>query len=307
MNITLRQLQAFVWVVKTGKFTLAAQKMHITQSALSTLIKELEAGVAVRLLDRHTRKVEMTEAGTGFYAMAERTLGDIENAVANAHDLATLKTGRVSLVASTVMSAGLLPAVLREFKALFPNVKIELHDVAEEEIMNVVRSGRVDMGIGTSVGVDSEIDEVKLLDDRFIALCDENHPLVKKRRITWHDLQGFPFVALAPASPIRQLIDQTMREANATFDIAYEVSFATTVLSLVGAGLGVSILPMNNHPYLPAFRIHAREVTSPTVTRKISVLTRAQRSLSPAASQFLAFLQQYIARRPGLMSAGIER
>ena len=72
MKITLRQLRAFVLVAQTKQFTLAAERMHITQSALSTLIKELELRVEVQLLDRHTRMVELTEAGRGFYQIAKK-------------------------------------------------------------------------------------------------------------------------------------------------------------------------------------------------------------------------------------------
>lgn len=306
MNLTLRQLQAFVLVVQTRQFTLAAQKMHITQSALSTLVKELESSVGLKLLDRHTRRVEPTEAGLGFYVMAEKTLADLENAVAHAHDLASLRTGRVSVAASTVMSAGVLSKVFKQFKSRYPDIHIVLRDVAEEHIVDMVRSGHTDIAIGTSADPDQEIDETPLLDDRFIALCCKDHPLAQQRHIAWRDLQGFPFIALAPTSPIRQLIDAATREAGVTLDIAYEVSFATTVLSLVGVDLGVSVLPMNNHPSLPAFRIHAREVIAPMVTRQISIFTRRHRALSPAAAQFTAFLRAYVTSHPDTAPSAIR-
>src|SRR5271155_3605175 len=104
MNVTLRQLRAFVTVSQTGQFTLAAERMHITQPALSTLVRELEGALKVKLLDRHTRMVRLTEAGSGFYAVAEKTLSDLDNAITNTHSLATLSSGRVSIAASTVIS-----------------------------------------------------------------------------------------------------------------------------------------------------------------------------------------------------------
>lgn len=306
MNLTLRQLQAFVLVVQTRQFTLAAHKMHITQSALSTLVKELESSVGLKLLDRHTRRVEPTEAGLGFYVMAEKTLADLENAVSHAHDLASLRAGRVSVAASTVLSAGLLSKVLKDFKSRYPDIRIVLRDVAEEHIVETVRVGHVDLAVGTSAEPDQEIEETPLLVDRFIALCCEDHPLSRQRHIAWRDLEGFPFIALAPTSPIRQLIDATTRDAGVALDIAYEVSFATTVLSLVGVDLGVSVLPMNNHPSLPAFRIHAREVIAPVVTRQISIFTRRHRGLSPAAAQFVAFLRDYVASHPDTAPSSIR-
>lgn len=297
MDVTLRQLRAFTLVARVGQFTLAARHMHITQSALSTLIKELETAVGLRLLDRHTRRVQLTEAGLRFQQEAEKTLSNLDSAVAELHDLASLRAGRVRVVASTVISSGLLAKAFKEFKALHPDVQFVLHDVAEEDIMRTVLAGNVDFGIGTSNELAHGLDEAHLFDDRFIALFHQDHPLARRRRIAWPELQGLPFIALASKSPIRKLIDQALHRAGLRLNIVNEVSFATTVLSLVGAGIGVSVLPMNNHPSLPAFQVRGSRLVDPVITRKISIFTQNRRSLSPAAQAFAEFLHDYVKRR----------
>lgn len=293
-NVTIRQLRAFALLAQTGKFTLAAQRMHITQSALSTLVKELEQGVGVRLFDRHTRMVEMTEAGADFYEVAHKLLGELDTAVANMNGLAALRNGRVRIVASTVISASLLSGAFKAFRSLHPGVQFVLHDVAEEEILRVVASGAVDFGIGTFLDTDEDIAESHLFDDGFIALCAPEHPLARKRRIRWRDLQGEPFIALAPGSPIRRLIDDTVAREGLRLSVVNEVSFSTTVLSLVSAGVGISVLPMNNHPYLRGFEVHAAPLVAPGVTRRISIFTQRRRSLPPAAEAFIAFLHAQV-------------
>lgn len=298
-NVTLRQLRAFVLLAQTGKFTLAAQRMHITQSALSTLVKELEQGVGARLFDRHTRMVEMTAAGADFYLVAQKLLDDLDTAVAGMGDLAALRNGRVSIVASTVISASLLSGAFKAFRGLHPGVQFVLRDVAEEEILRVVASGTVDFGIGTFLDADGDIAESHLFDDGFLALCAPEHPLARKRRIRWRDLQGEPFIALAPGSPIRRLLDDTMAREGLRMNVVNEVSFSTTVLSLVSAGVGVSVLPMNNHPYLRGFDVHAAPLVSPSVTRRISIFTKRRRSLSPAAGAFIEFLHAQVRRPAG--------
>jgi len=297
MDLTLRQLRAFILVAQTGQFTQAAQHMHITQSALSTLIKELEAAVGLRLFDRHTRMVQLTEAGMRFHQEADKTLRSLDSAVADLHDLASLRAGRVRVVASTVISSGLLARAFKEFKELHPNMQFVLHDVAEEDIMRMVLSGSVDFGIGTSNELEHGLDEEHLFDDRFIALFDQNHPLAQRRRIAWSELQGLPFIALASKSPIRKLIDNAVQRAGLRLNIVNEVSFATTVLSLVGAGIGVSVLPMNNHPSLPAFQVHGSRLVDPVITRKISIFKPGHRASSPAAQAFARFLHDYVKRR----------
>src|SRR5690606_37218517 len=120
VEITLRQLKAFVFVARTRQFTAAAQQMFITQSALSTLVKELELTVGLKLFDRHTRRVELTEAGTRFYTQAEKILQSLEDAVSDLRDWGALRSGRVRVVASTVISSGLLSPAFKEFKSRWP-------------------------------------------------------------------------------------------------------------------------------------------------------------------------------------------
>jgi len=295
MDITLRQLRAFVLVAQTGQFTLAAQKMHITQSALSTLIKELEAGLTVRLFDRHTRRVELTEAGRNFQREAEKTLLSLDNAVTAMQELSNLKTGRIRIVASTVISSGLLSPAFKRFKEIHPDIHFELHDMAEEEIMGMVLSGAVDFGIGTSNEVELGLDTEHLFNDRFIALFPEDHALAAKTQVAWRELQGLPFISLAAKSPIRKLLDTELRLHGLEMQTVNEVSFATTVLSLVSAGIGVSVLPMNNHPYLPAFGVQGRPLVEPEITRRIAIFKPSYRSLSPAADAFRQFLRDMVA------------
>ena len=294
MNLTLRQLRAFVLLAKTRQFTQAAQRMHVTQSALSSLIKELEHGVRIKLFDRHTRRVELTSAGAGFLHTAEKTLAELEQAVHDLHDLAAVRQGRVRIVASTVISSGVLSPAFKVFRQQHPNVHFVLKDMAEEDILNTVLSGAVDLGIGTSAGPVKDLDQLPLFNDSFIALCSVNHPLASRSRLAWRDLQDQPFIALAQNSPIRKLINQTVEDMGVHLNIVNEVSFATTVLSLVAADLGVSVLPMNNHPYLPAFEVHSAVLTRPVVQRKISVFHLKGRSLPPAASAFIEFLRKHV-------------
>ena len=104
-NITLRQLRAFVEVVRSAGFTAAARKLHLTQSATSLLVRELETQVGLQLIDRTTRQVALTEAGQEFLERAERILMDVDLAVANAQDLVHKRRGRVSIATSPLLAA----------------------------------------------------------------------------------------------------------------------------------------------------------------------------------------------------------
>src|SRR5512146_1724896 len=99
MNITLRQLQAFVAVAGAGGFTGAAEHLHVAQSVVSILVKELEAELGIRLFDRTTRRVELTEAGREFQANAQRLIADLDHAVRQTQDLVERKRGRIAVAA----------------------------------------------------------------------------------------------------------------------------------------------------------------------------------------------------------------
>ena len=190
----------------------------------------------------------------------------------------------------------MLSPAFKAFRLEHPDIKLVLKDVAEEQIPQTLTAGDADFGIGTCFALEesSNLAETPLFDDRFIVLCSKDHSLALKEQIAWSELQDQPFIALAPASPIRKLIDDTANQQGVRLAITNEVSFATTVLSLVSAGVGVSVLPINNHPYLPAFDVHSAALTDPIITRKISIFTQKNRSLSPASSAFIEFLKKFV-------------
>ena len=112
MNLTLRQLRAFVLVARSGSFTRAAKSMHLTQSALSQLIRELEGALNTRLVDRTTRSVSLTVPGKEFVASAQRILDDLEQAIGNVDKLVAKQRGRVVIASPVVLASNLLPPIV---------------------------------------------------------------------------------------------------------------------------------------------------------------------------------------------------
>ena len=294
MNITLRQLRAFVAVARLGRFARAAERLHVTQSALSMMVRELEAQLGVRLFDRHTRMVRLTEAGAEFLPVAEKTLADLESAVAQSRDLAALQRGRVSIATSTVLAGTLLPWAVGEFARRHAGVRCVVKDCAEPEIRQRVRMGDVDFGIGTTLDPDSELLEVPLLEDRIAALVADRHPLAARRSISWRELAAYPLVLLATGSPLRTMVDRALVEAGVSVAPAYEASFSSTVISMVAAGLGVAALPVNARQVSPKVKVHVRPLVRPTVPRRVSLFLRRDIAPTPAAEAFQSFIQGYV-------------
>jgi LysR family carnitine catabolism transcriptional activator len=294
MNVTLRQLQAFVAVAQHGQFALAADRLHVTPSALSMLIRQLEEQTGARLFDRHTRLVRLTEIGAEFLPVARKVLADLDSALSQSRELTALRRGRVSLATSTVLAATVMPEAIRRFGASWPGITVVLRDVVEQDIKRLLRAGDVDIGVGTALHADADVDEETLLSDRLVALLPHDHTLASRREISWRELAAQPLIALAQGSPLRALADQALAAADATAQPAYEVGFSSTVISMVAAGLGVAALPVNARQLTPKVRIAVRPLVRPVVPRRVCLFKPRDRGLSPAAEAFRTFLREHL-------------
>lgn len=297
MNITLRQIRAFVATATLGRFVLAARHLNVTQSALSMLVRDLEIEMGVRLFDRHTRMVRLTGAGEEFLPVARKTLSDLEIAVGQSRASAALNRGRVSVASSTVLGATLLPWAISRFCARHPGITVVLRDVAEEEVRPLVRQRAVDLGVGTALDPDPELDEQALFEDQLTLLCPHDHPLTKRRAATWKALAAYPLIALHAGSPLRTMMDRTFTQAGMVVTPAYEVEFSSTAISMVAAGLGVAPLPVNAREVSPRVRVKAVALEQPVVPRRVAIFTRADTLPAAAAQAFIGFVQEFVVAR----------
>ncbi|MBN9528419.1 MAG: LysR family transcriptional regulator [Alphaproteobacteria bacterium] len=292
MNITLRQLQAFIAVAIDGNFTRAAQRLHIAQSAVSVLVRELEAELRVRLFDRTTRRVELTEAGREFRGSAEKLIADLEYAVRNTHDLVERKRGRFTVAAPPLLAAALLPPVVASFARDYPGVRVTLLDAGTDQIVARVKSGEADIGVGTFAADDEGLARVRLARDTLMLFCQSSHALAAVTQPGWSALRDAPLITLTPDSGIRALVDQGYQAAGIEMNIAFEVSQISTALALVEVGLGVSVLPAYAMAWSPSAGIAARPLAEPQISREVAVIMRSFRSLPPSANEFIQRLQQ---------------
>lgn len=298
MNVTLRQLRAFAEVARRRSFTSAARHLHLTQSALSHLMRELETQLGTRLIDRDTRNLSLTAAGVELLQSAERILGEVDQTVSGLRDLVAKRRGRVTVAAPPVLAASILPAAMARFKAAHPAVTLRLLDVLTGQILEAVRSGEADFGVGTFRTSEPEVQLDTLYEDRLVAVLPAASPLARRRRLAWKDLHDAPLVMMSSASTFHYLVDRAASQAGLPAAPAYEVGYMGTAIALVEAGLGIAALPAYARSMIDSRKAVVRPIDSP-VTREISIVTRAGRSLSPAAQQFASVLRETFSLLPG--------
>jgi DNA-binding transcriptional LysR family regulator len=294
MNLTLKQVRAFLTVAQVGSFTGAANRLHLTQSAVSVLISELEGVFGLRLFDRTTRAVQLTDAGREFQPVAQKVLAELQAAIASSRELAAQKRGRVAIAATPLMSSLLLPGAIARYAQLQPGVSVVLHDTSAAQIQPKVRDGEVDFGIGTFERSARELTAQPLMTDSLVLACGATHALAPRRRVAWRELAGHPFVALTRDNSVGQLINETLAGAGVDIHPAYEVAHLWTVVGMVDAGLGVAVLPSYAKRIVQMYAIRIVQLVEPSVRRETSFLTRRDRRLSPAAQGFQDFLKGYV-------------
>lgn len=297
MDITLRQLRAFVAVAQTGGFTRAAESLHITQSALSGLIKELEGQLGLRLIDRSTRRVYLSELGTEFHAVAVRVLRDLDDALENLDNIKRLRRGLVRIAAPQLMASTILPSALAEFRLVHPDVEIHLQDCAVEDVISDVLSGEVDIGIGPQRDPVAGLTIDPLFELPFMVVFPTGHALEAHADIGWQDLSAYPLITLEG-----QFTDQLSREvldSHSAMAIrpAHQVAFMSTALSMVHTGLGITVCMPYARSLVDLYGLRLRPLHSPEIRRRFFVYSRQHVSLPPAAQAFVEYLHAYVGRR----------
>lgn len=294
MNVTFKQVQAFVAVAETTSFSRAAEQLNVAQSRISVLVSDLERELGVRLFDRTTRRMELTVPGREFRPHAEKLIADLRHAVEDTHALGERRRGRLTVAAPPLIMEALIPKLLVPFKRDFPGVRIVMIDARTERIVEAVKSGEADIGIGTFPQQEEGLVRTRLARDALLLFCQNKHPLASVQRPRWRDLVGLPVISLTRESGVRQLVEYGCNAAGIVIQSEYEVALATTALALVEVDLGVCILPANALSVARSRPIVARPLSHPTIAREITMIARHGRSLSPAAAEWVQRLQRHM-------------
>lgn len=293
-NLTLRQLRAFRAVASAESFTAAAEQLHLTPAAVSGLIKELENQVGVRLLDRNTRAVSLSDVGREFFPAAERVLQDLDMAVSSLTELKERRRGIVRIAAPEVLSCTLVPRAMAEFNALYPDIKLHFADVPVEEVIARTRLGEVDLGITPESMLHSELEGVELLSAKLMLAVRREDPLGQRRSVSWGSIREQNFVTfhrrfsdLSPFSQVKS--DKQFLPHHVTV-----VQRVNTAFAMVQAGFGVSACPLFGKELAKGFDLVLIKLTHPQIERSYNIIRRAGYSQAPAVETFRKFMMEFV-------------
>ncbi len=290
-NVTLKQVRAFVAVVQSSSFAEAAEVIHLSQPALSSAIKVLESAMGGRLLVRTTRTFALTPEGESFYPVALRLLADWDGALDDLHNRFALREGKISIAAMPSFAGNQLPVAIRTFKDANPGVKITLNDVIAEEVVAMVRSGRVELGVSFDPGENDDLIFTPLFEDRFVAVVPTGHPLQKQKQVSASKLLAYDFIALQAPSRVRELISREFASRGLRLSPAFETHQLATIGRMVANGLGLSVVPSLCQQQMNELGAFCLPLVKPAIKQQVGLITRRRYPLSAAAEAMAAILQ----------------
>ena len=283
-NVNMKLLQTFLAVAERGSFRLAAETMHRSHSAVSAQIQQLEEQLGVRLFERTTRSVALTDEGRVLRDSAWRSLYELDLGLRQIRETSDLKRGQLSLASSPNLAAIYLPSVLAEFTRAYPHISVNVYELTSTDLFEAVRNRRVDFAIGPQAH-DSAFRYRTILVEPLQALVPWVFYPKLKSRISLGNLVKLPLLLSSPATAVRSLIDATMRECGLTPTVRFQFIQSPTIVAMAEAGVGAAILPSSSLSRAIAPTARILDLVEPTIRRKMALITLPNQVLSPAAAR----------------------
>lgn len=281
MNV--KQLRAFLAVAQCLSFAQAGERLHLSQPALSLAIKSLEEDLGGQLLTRTTRNVGLTPEGETLLPLARQLLADWDNTEELLRQRFTLQMGKVSVAAMPAFAGNLLPGALKVFRGRYPRVNVAVHDVINEQVLEMVRHRRVELGIGFEPESSNSLLFTPFYMDRFVAVVAADSPLAGRDEVTWGQLLQEDFIALQRPSAVRLLLEQAVLARHGKLSVAFESHQLATVGRMVANGLGVSAVPSLCIEQMQELGAVCVPLVEPRIERRIGMMMLAEHKLSAAA------------------------
>jgi DNA-binding transcriptional LysR family regulator len=301
MNISSRQLKAFLLTARLGNFTRAAEIMHITQAGLSVMMRELEVQLDARLFDRTTRTVTLTGAGEKFLPAAIRALDEIEDAAAQINAIGEKARHTLRIAATPFVASNLLPPICRQFRSSFPEVKIQLVDCALKQVHTLVESGEVDLGFGFFFKAARGIERTLLHSFQLMQVTpDDGAPHAGAGTASWSALSNATLIALPADNPIQQLVETHLAPIRPRHEEKSAFNYFETLIAMAASGMGTTILPSLAMLACQRYKVRCDLLVEPKVALGLYQISKRGRSKTPAMAEFTDTL---ISALPGLMGS----
>src|SRR4029077_8450008 len=285
----LHQLRYFCAVAETGSFSRAAEQSHVSQPSLSQQIMKLEDELGARLFDRLGRSVRLTDVGNTFLPRARSVLRELEVAKGDVVERKDSISGLVTVGVIPTVAPYFLPSRLTSFSRKCPEALLSVMEEITPVLLDRLRAGAVDVAILALPIRGHEFETAPLLTERLFAALPKNHTLAKRRSLVLKDLRSEPFLLLRDGHCFRDTAVAACDRARLHPQIVFESGQFSSLLSMVGAGMGVSIVP--EMAIEKKSQCRYVRIADEQAVRTIGMAVLRGRSLTRAHRAFLAHLR----------------
>jgi DNA-binding transcriptional LysR family regulator len=294
-DLNARQLRAVLAVAEYRSFIAAASALNISQPALTRTIKQVEVSLGVPLFSRTTRQVTMTAAGKEFASLAERVLNDLKIGVDNVRRHGAEPQGQV-IVASVLSLAGaMLPKLISAFSMRFPGIEIHLREGLHANVVDDVRAGAADFGIGYGEAAPEAFVCEDLGSETYHLVLPTGHPLARQPAVRLNALKGLSLVSFPAESQTRRMLDKAAAAEGQALRYVITANRLPTLFALVRQKVGLTVVPASERPSASDRRITSRPLVAKDLSVRLAVLRLRDRELSLAAAEFIGVVKNWLA------------
>lgn len=291
-----RRLLVLREVARRGSLSAAAESLRYTTSAVSQQIAALEREVGVRLLERRARGVVLTEAGEVLLGHAEKVFDELDAAEAALADLVALRRGRVRIASFATAGASIVPSTVDRFRSRYPEIEVQVEQATSRDGISRLRRGRLDLVLAVDQAVAPDLDVVTLFDDPFQLALPATHPQALAADLRLTDLGGQRWIDVPAEVAGGGVLARSLDALGVKYRIAHESDDYTAIHEMVGAGLGLALLP-DLALFPPNADVVLRSLGPDAPTRTIQAVTRRADLRSPATSAVLDVLREFAPQR----------
>lgn len=297
MNVSTRQFQAFLAVARLASFTRAAEEIFVTQAGLSLMLKDLEAQVGARLFDRTTRSVHLTPAGEALLPVVRNMVAEWQRATSNIGRLSAEAEQEVTLAATPLIAASVLPRWLEEFQKEHPGARVQVSDLDRRQILLGIEAGEIDVGLGAffkpAVGIERQL----LATFQMVRLSAKPAGSTARKprmlpRVPWTALANDRLLPLPADNPIQKLVDGQLRTQGLTPDRQGASQNIQAIIAMVEAGHGVAALPAFVTPACARYEVAIQTLVDPLVPIDFFVVSKKGRLKTALAATLMDALRK---------------
>jgi DNA-binding transcriptional LysR family regulator len=292
-TMDIRHLEYFVEVARQKSFSKAASITHVSQSAISKMIKDLETELGTSLFNRTSKYVQLTDAGMIFLDQAQQVVVMFQNLTTEFENKIKMEKGKIFIGLPPITSSTIFAELLGEFKKKYPQIEISLSEYGSKKVALAIQDGTLDIGVICIVPDGQSVDSLSFTKDPLSVIVSSQNPISQLPSIELASLSNESFVLYSEDFSLHDEIINQCKNVGFSPNVIFETSQRELMTQIVAANLGIAFLPSEVCKELDSNRIVSVPLIQPQIIHNMSIIWKKGRFMSHAASLWLQFAENY--------------